>query len=64
VIKCGHTSVLLRLYPEDSEEGRRDHKGQSNFLGTRGHNMQTVLILFVLFLLGGRGWDYLAWRYC
>jgi len=38
------------------------YKGQSTFLQVR-YNMETVLIvLLVLFLLGGGGWGYRRWR--
>jgi hypothetical protein len=46
-----------------SEEVRRRYKGQSSFLSQVRHNMETVLIvLLVLFLLGGGGWGYSRWR--
>jgi len=39
------------------------YKGQSSFLSRMRYNMETVLIvLVVLFLLGGGGWGYSRWR--
>jgi hypothetical protein len=39
------------------------YKSQSSFLSQVRYNMETVLIvLLVLFLLGGGGWGYSRWR--
>jgi hypothetical protein len=39
------------------------YKGKSSFLSQVRCNMETVLIvLLVLFLLGGGGWGYSRWR--
>jgi hypothetical protein len=41
----------------------RRYKGESVSSCVRGYNMETVLIvLVVLFLLGGGGWGYSRWR--
>jgi len=38
-------------------------KGQSSFLLQARYNMETILIvLLVVFLLGGGGWGYSGWR--
>ena len=39
------------------------NKGRSSFLLEGGYKMETVLIvLVVLFLLGGGGWGFSRWR--
>jgi hypothetical protein len=39
------------------------HKGRSASSREGGYNMETILIvLVVLFLLGGGGWGYSRWR--
>jgi hypothetical protein len=47
-----------------SEEAGNDrYKGPFSFLAKMRCNMSTVLIvLLVLFLLGGGGWGYSRWR--
>jgi hypothetical protein len=41
----------------------RRYKGESAFSCDGGYSMETILIvLLVLFLLGGGGWGYSRWR--
>jgi len=57
-----HTSLPLISWAVVKKwDGR--YKGQSSFLLQVRYNMETVLIvLVVLFVLGGGGWGYSRWR--
>jgi hypothetical protein len=64
VIKSDQTSVFGQFYPSEEVKKQDDrYKGRSRFLSQVRYNMETVLIvLLVLFLLGGGGFGYSRWR--
>jgi hypothetical protein len=63
VIQCDQTSSLATSIMLCSEEVRRPFQRLVNFLAQERYNMSTLLIvLLVLFLLGGGGWGYSRWR--
>ena len=58
-----HLSLLLLMMFLSEEVGRFATKAGRASSCKRGYNMETLLIiLLVLFLVGGGGWGYSRWR--
>jgi hypothetical protein len=63
VVQCDQTSFLATSMMLLVTKRDDRYKGKSSFLSQMRYNMETVLIvLVVLFLLGGGGWGYSRWR--
>jgi hypothetical protein len=63
VVQCDQTSPLATSMMLCSEEVRRPFQRPVSFLLQKRYNMSTILIvLLVLFLLGGGGWGYSRYR--
>ena len=63
MVQCDQTSALATSIMMFSEEAMTAVTKASSFLSQVRYNMGTVLIvLLVLFLLGGGGWGYSRWR--
>ena len=63
VVQCAQTYVFATYTMRCSEEMRWPLQRPVSFLLQVRYNMETVLIvLLVLFLLGGGGWGYSRWR--
>ncbi len=63
VVQCDQTSSLATSMMLRSGVVRRPLQRPVSFLAQMRYNMSTVLIiLLVLFLLGGGGWGYSRWR--
>lgn len=63
VVQCDQTSLWVTSMMLWSEEVKRRLQRPVSFFAQMRYNMSTVLIvLLVLFLLGGGGWGYSRWR--
>jgi hypothetical protein len=63
VVQCAQTSSLATSMMLRSGVVRRPLQGSVSCLAQMRYNMSTILIvLLVLFLLGGGGWGYSRWR--